>query len=111
MSAIALVTGRLFGDPKRRISKVGKPYVSAKLREGAGDTAVWWSIVAFAEEACDELLRLGDGDAVSVSGPFTVSTYERNGEVRLNHSIVAERLISARRAKKRQAADEREGAL
>jgi single-stranded DNA-binding protein len=108
MTASALLSGQLFRDPERRVSKAGKPFVAAKLREGAGDSAVWWSVVAFADDVREELSRLRDGDAIAVSGPFTVATYERNGEIRLNHSIVAERLISARRAKKRQPDDERD---
>jgi single-stranded DNA-binding protein len=107
MTASALISGRVFRDPERRVSKGGKPFVAAKLREGAGDSAVWWSVVAFADDVREELSLLRDGDTIAVSGPFTVSTYERNGEIRLNHSIVAERLITARRAKKRQAEDER----
>jgi single-stranded DNA-binding protein len=107
MTASALISGRVFRDPERKVSKVGKPFVVAKLREGAGDSAVWWSVVAFADDVREELSRQRDGDAIAVSGPFTVSTYERNGEIRLNHSIIAERLISARRAKKRQPDAER----
>lgn len=102
MTASALVSGRIFHSPEAKISKAGKPFVTAKLREGAGDAVVWWSVAAFAEEARKELERLRDGDAVAVTGPFNVTTYTRNGEVRLNHSIVAERVISARHAPKRQ---------
>jgi single-stranded DNA-binding protein len=107
MSASALVSGRLFRDPERKVSKAGKPFVTAKLREGASDAVVWWSLLAFDEGCREELLRLRDGDAVAVSGPFTVTTYERNGEIRLNHSIVAERLISAQRLKKHEGAGTR----
>jgi single-stranded DNA-binding protein len=96
VTARALVSGVLFRQPERKIAKSGKSFTAAKLRDGAGDSVVWWSVVAFAEEACEELLGLRDGDAVAVSGPFTVSSYKRNGEIRLNHSIVAERLITAR---------------
>jgi len=48
-------------------------------------------------EACwDQLLRLRDWDGLAVGGPFTVSIHERNGQIRLNCSIVAERLILPR---------------
>jgi hypothetical protein len=107
VTASALVSGRIYRDPERKVSKAGKPFAVAKLREGAGDSAVWWSVAAFSEEACEELLRLKDGDAAAVSGPFTVTTYERKGEIRLNHSIIADRVISARRAKKREREDDR----
>ena len=104
MTAFALISGRVFRDPERKISKAGKPFVAAKLREGAGDSDVWWSVVAFADNVREELSRLR---AIAVSGPFTVSTYERHGEIRLNHSIIAERLISAHRQRKRRPEDER----
>ena len=107
MSASALVSGRIFRDPERKLSRAGKPFVVAKLREGAGDAVVWWSVAAFAEDVSEELLRLRDGDAVAVSGPFTVATYEKNGEIRLNHSLIAERLITARRMKRPAAEDNR----
>jgi single-stranded DNA-binding protein len=110
MTASALVSGRIFHAPESRVSKAGKPSVVAKLREGAGDAVVWRNVVAFAEDAREELKGLGDGDGVAVSGPFSVTTYERNGENRLNHSIVAERAISARRVKKRERAPAWEGA-
>jgi hypothetical protein len=110
MTASALVSGPLFHAPESKVSKAGKPFVVAKLREGAGHVVVWWSGAAFAEEAGEELKRLGDGGGVAVSGPFSVTTYERNGEIRLNHSIVAERAISARRVKKRERAPAWEGA-
>jgi hypothetical protein len=74
---------------------------------GGGDAAVWWSVAAFAEDVSEKLLRLRDGDAVAVSGPFTVTTYEKNGEIRLNHSIIAERLITARRMKRPASEDNR----
>jgi hypothetical protein len=96
--------------PESKVSKTGKPFVVAKLREGAGDAVVWWSVVAFAGEAREELLRLSDGEAVAVSRPFSLTTYGRNGEVRLNHSIIAERLISARWVKKREHAPAYESA-
>jgi hypothetical protein len=106
MTASALISGRIFRDPERKVSKAGKPFAVAKLREGAGDAAVWWSVVAFADEVREELLGLRDGDAVAVSGPFTVTTYERGGEIRLSHSLTVDRLITARRVKKREREDD-----
>jgi hypothetical protein len=105
MTASALISGRIYRDPERKVSKAGKPFVVAKLREGAGDAAVWWSIIAFADEVREDLLGLKDGDAAAVNGPFTVTTFERHGEIRLSHSIVAERLITARHSKKGQRED------
>ncbi|THD45212.1 MAG: single-stranded DNA-binding protein [Bradyrhizobium sp.] len=100
MSATALISGRLWKVPERKLSKAGAQYVVATIREGAGDRVTWWKILCFSESGCDELLRLDDGDGVAASGAFEVDTYEKNGEVRLNYTLVAERVISARRQKR-----------
>jgi hypothetical protein len=96
MSAFALVTGKLWKDPGERTSaKDGNAFATATFREGAGDATTWWSVVAFTNNVA-ELLRLKDGDVVSVSGPFTVETYGKDGEIRLRHKIVAERIAAPR---------------
>jgi single-stranded DNA-binding protein len=106
MSATALISGRLWRSPERKTSKAGKPFVTATIREGNGDAVTWWKILCFSESGCEELLRLGDGDSVAVSGDFKVETFEKGGELRLSHTIFAERVISARR-QKRQRGDDR----
>jgi hypothetical protein len=47
-------------------------------------------------------LRLGDGDGAAVSGDFKVETFEKGGELRLSHTIFAERVISVRRQKRKR---------
>jgi single-stranded DNA-binding protein len=95
MTAFALVAGKLWKEPEGRTSKTGKPFATAIVREGAGDAVTWWSVVAFADNAA-ELLRLKDGDVVSVSGPFTVESYIKDEQNRLRHKIVADRLAAPR---------------
>lgn len=97
MTAFALVAGKLWKSPEGRTSsKTGKAFATAVLREGAGDAATWWNVVAFADIA-GELLKLKDGDVVSVSGPFTVELYAKNGgQPRINHRIVADRIAAPR---------------
>jgi hypothetical protein len=108
MSATALISGRLWRSPERKTSKAGKQFVTATIREGNGDAVTWWKILCFSESGCEELLRLGDGDSAAVSGDFKVETYDKGGELRLSHTIFAERVISARR-QKRQRGDDRSG--
>jgi single-stranded DNA-binding protein len=105
MSATALISGRLWRNPERKTSKAGKQFVTATIREGNGDAVTWWKILCFSESDCEELLRLGDGDGVAVSGDFKVETYDKGGELRLSHTIFAERVISARRQKKKREND------
>jgi single-stranded DNA-binding protein len=63
-------------------------------------------VVAFGD-AAGELLRLDKGDAVSVSGPFTVETFAKDGETRLRRKIVADR-IAAPRLSERKPVEPRE---
>jgi single-stranded DNA-binding protein len=95
MTAAALVAGKLWKAPEGRTSKTGKPFATATMREGAGDAVTWWSVVAFADNA-GELLWLKDGDVLSVSGPFTVEAYVKDGQNRLRHKIVADRIAAPR---------------
>jgi single-stranded DNA-binding protein len=104
MSAHVLVTGALFRQPEQRTSKAGKPFVTAKIRAKDGDSTQWWKVLAFSESAGAELLRLGDGDAVSAQGQLKAELYERDGETRLfRRAHVRERLASIRRREDRHA--------
>jgi hypothetical protein len=105
MSATALISGRLWRSPERKTSKAGKQFVTATIREGNGDAVTWWKILCFSESGCEELLQLGDGDGAAVSGDFKVETFEKGGELRLSHTIFAERVISARRQKRQRESD------
>jgi hypothetical protein len=108
MMASVLLAGRLAKDPEPRVStKTGRPYVSVSLRDGDGETAVWWNVLAFDEEDCGELLRLQAGDAIAATGSFSVAAYERDGKARARCTILVERLISPQRRKKRQTEERR----
>ena len=49
MSARAIVSGALFKAPQTKISKAGKPYAIATIREGTGERARWWKAFVFNE--------------------------------------------------------------
>ncbi len=66
MTSHVLVTGTLFRPPEQRTSKAGKEFVSATLKVKDGDAVQWWRVTAFSGTTQAELLRLGDGDALSV---------------------------------------------
>jgi hypothetical protein len=97
MTASALVAGKVWRTPESRTSsKSGKPFAVATVREGAGDAARWWSVIAF-DGQIDALMQLKDGDVVSVSGPFTTELYAKDGgPPRINHRIVADRIAAPR---------------
>jgi hypothetical protein len=67
MTAHVLVAGTLFREPEQRTSKAGKPFVAATIRAKDGKAAQWWRLIAFVESAEAELMRLTDGDELSVS--------------------------------------------
>jgi single-stranded DNA-binding protein len=105
MSAFAIVTGALFRAPEQRTSKAGKPYVTATIREKEGETTLWWKVVAFSDSAQAELMRLGDGDAVSAQGPLKVETYEKDGATKTSLSVVADRVLALRQPPKERKAE------
>ena len=67
----ALISGKLQGQPSEKVAKTGKPFVTAKVRVHAGEADVFVNVIAFSESACEALLALESGDAVSLAGSFT----------------------------------------
>ena len=104
MSATVLISGKLLRDPVRKMSKAEKPFVTATLREGDGEAVTWWTVLAFAEEAIEELARLKAGDALAVSGSFKAEIYEKVETRRVSFTLFADRIISARKRKRSRAA-------
>lgn len=97
MSAYAIVTGALFRFPESRVSKAGKPYVTATLKGKDGETAQFWRVTAFSETAQAELLRLSDGEALSVQGALRAELYRpEGGEARVSLSIIADHVLALR---------------
>ena len=100
----ALVTGSLFRAPEQRTSKAGKPFVVATIkakdgasRDGLGDAFQWWRVTAFSEHVQAELLRLGEGESVSVQGNFKAELYlHDDGETKLSLSIIADHVLAIR---------------
>ena len=90
-----LTTGTLFADPAARTSQAGKPFTTAKLKaDGKDGTAVWVSIVAFAEVA-ERLATLKAGPALAVSGRAELSAYlNKSGEPAAGLSVVIDELAT-----------------
>jgi len=97
MTAFAIVTGSLFKEPEQRTSKTGRPYVTATIRAKDGEVSQWWRVTAFSESAQAELMRLGDGDALSIQGAFKAELFQPDGgETRLSLSIIADQVLALR---------------
>jgi hypothetical protein len=66
---LASVQGTLFHSPEERTGRAsGKNFVAATVKVRDGDAAQFWKVLAFSAEAQSELMRLDDGDALSVQG-------------------------------------------
>jgi single-stranded DNA-binding protein len=107
----ALIGGRLYGKPARRMGNSGKPFVTAKVRAAVGDgDALFVNVIAFSASVGDALLALDDGDSVSLSGALTPKAWtDKNGEPRPALDMVAHGVLSAYHIKrKRQAVAEQE---
>jgi single-stranded DNA-binding protein len=98
MSAFVLVSGSLFRAPEQRTSKAGKPFVAATLKAKDGETAQWWKVLAFSESAQAELMRLTDGDALSVQGALKVEEYEKEGQNRVSLGVIADHALALRQS-------------
>jgi single-stranded DNA-binding protein len=102
MSAVALVSGRIHGEPVKRPTRTGGEFVSFKLRVVNGASVEWWSIAAFDQAARDELDDLSDGDAVSAVGALEVEIYEKSGETRISRRLTADRVLALKPRRQRR---------
>jgi single-stranded DNA-binding protein len=71
-----------------------RSFVTAMLKAKDGDDAQWWKLVAFSESVQAELMRLADGDPISVQGAFKAELYDKDGEKRLSLSVVASNVLA-----------------
>jgi hypothetical protein len=98
---VALVAGSLFGNPESRTSKNGRPFVTMTIRVKDGDESRFVRAVAFSETVQSELMRLADGDNISIQGPFTASIYTASdGNSKISLSMVANHVLALRQAPK-----------
>jgi single-stranded DNA-binding protein len=70
------------------------------LKAKNGDESQWWKVLAFSESVQAELLRLQDGDAISVQGTLKAELYDKDGEKRLSLSIIADNVLALRQPSK-----------
>jgi hypothetical protein len=73
----------------------------ATLRVKEGDCSQYWRVLAFSESAQAELMRLGDGEAISVQGALRAELY-KDGESKLSLSVIADQVLALLRASGRR---------
>jgi single-stranded DNA-binding protein len=94
MSALALIAGRLHGEPTTRPTKNGGIVTFFKLKVANGSATEWWDVAAFSEKAREQLEGLGEGDAVSAVGVVHVEMFEFKGEQRIKRGLTADRVLA-----------------
>ena len=96
-----LIAGKLTKPPAGRTGASGNPYATACILASAGkDESYIVNAVAFSEQACDALMALRAGDAVSVAGSFKPSGWQKeDGTIGLSVSVVANAVLTLGDAK------------
>ena len=105
MTARALITGTLYGDPQARTSQAGKPFTTAKVRaDGKDGKPLWISVVAFGDLA-ERLLTMKADNALALSGKLEVSAYTaKDGQPAAGLSVVCDQLATLKAKPKPKAA-------
>ena len=100
MSAGAVVNVVMVKTAVEKISKNGKRYAIATLREKNGQGTRWWKAFVFSESAIEAILSISDGEPIAVSGEFDCELYApAGGESRLSWKITVDGVLSARKPK------------
>jgi single-stranded DNA-binding protein len=100
---LGLISGTSFREVAQRTSKTGKLYIVTTIRIKDGDASQFIRATAFSESAQSELSRLGDGDAVAVTGPLKAETYSAaTGETKIALSIIADKVLPLKQHSKKR---------
>ena len=100
MTAYALVTGTLFRAPNSAPQRLATHYVTATIKAKDGDAFQFWRVTAFSESVQSELMRLTEGDALSVQGALKVEEYEKDGQKRVSLGVIADHVLALRQPPK-----------
>ena len=92
-----LVAGRLMGEASRRVDKVGRGYVVARvLARNRADEEFIVNVIAFDDAPGAALLALADGDGVSLAGALTPKVWtDKQGIARPSLDLIAVRVMAA----------------
>jgi len=98
IEALALVSGKLHGQPTQKIARTGNPYVTARVRAYASDSNVFINVIAFSPAACQALL----------AGSLTPKAWtDKEGTARPALDLVASQILSAHHVTRKRKALER----
>jgi single-stranded DNA-binding protein len=98
MSVAILISGSIFREPQQRNSATGRPYVTATIKASGADneSSDFWNVLAFGDSAQAELLRLADGDKVSLQGKPKLEIFEKDGRARISRTVFADNVLALR---------------
>lgn len=101
-----LIAGRLMGDASRRVDKMGRSYIVARvLARNKADEEHIVNVIAFDETPCAALLALADGDAIALSGSLTPKVWtDKQGNHRPSLDMIAVHVLTAYHVSHKQAA-------
>lgn len=101
----ALIGGKLFGRPTRRVGPSGKPFVTCKVRTSVSDgESVFVNVICFERSVIEPLLALDDGDSVALSGSLTPKVWSpsNGGSPRAGLDLVAGAIITSYHVKRKR---------
>lgn len=92
----AIITGKIYTAPERRVSKNGSEYLTAKVRAATGNgEALFVNCIVFEADAARSLLALQSGDSLSISGELTPGAWlDREGQPRPSLSMVVSKVLT-----------------
>ncbi len=96
MSALALISGKMHGEPVTRATRNGGTVTFFKVRVVAGAALEWWECATFSDTCREELDGLSEGDALSAVGALRVELFEWKGEQRVRRSLTVDRILPLR---------------
>jgi single-stranded DNA-binding protein len=98
MTVYILISGSIFRQPQQRNSASGRPYVSATIKTAGADneSSDFWSVLAFGDSTRAELVRLADGEKVSVQGKPKFEIFEKDGKPRISRTVFADSVLALR---------------
>lgn len=102
----AILSGRLANTPSKRQTKAGAPFAAARVRVPMHDgTTAMVSVSAFDPEPMAALLVLAEGDAVSIAGPLTLTTWTgQDGQARPSAAMLAHNVLTTYSVNKKRKA-------
>jgi hypothetical protein len=103
VTAFAMITRKLNGEPRTHATKNGGKVTFFRLRVANGNALEFWSIVTFSDDHRALLDDLPEGAPLSAIGSFVVEPWEKGEKRGFNLRLTADTLTSLRappRAKK-----------